>query len=82
MNDMKPGYLTTEFWASAIGALVMILVGFGVIPAPFAARVESGLVDAVEAIVSVIGSVGLIMNYSLGRTRVKLGRSATRKRTS
>jgi hypothetical protein len=54
---MKPGYKTTEFWLSAVAALVGLLIASGVIP--------SGGVG--EKIVGLIASVLATLGYSVAR---------------
>lgn len=62
----KPGYLTTEFWKSAIYAVISILTGLGVIGANVPAEYKS-VIDSV----ALLAGAGCIIGYSLSRGKTK-----------
>jgi len=57
---MKPGYLTTEFWMTAVVAIVGLLVSAGVLPASLQ-----------EQTVAAVGGAVAIVFYIIGRSWVK-----------
>ena len=72
---MQPGYKTTEFWMSAIGAIVSavvpLLIAYGLLTTE-QGELWAGLVLAVAGVVVpvVIGSI--VKNYTESRMAVKM----------
>lgn len=86
MNETKPGVKTTEFWLTAVlalvGPLVTILVGSGVIEAGDAAQVTEtvdgsarAIVEAVTVVITNVVSLASVRKYVQARTDVKNGAS-------
>ncbi len=64
---MKPGWKSTEFWASISTALLGVLVLFG-----FFTQAEAGeFANGVNNIVGGVMSIAPIIGYSLSRGRAK-----------
>lgn len=79
---VKPGVRTTEFWLTAIlalvGPIVTILVGAGVIDASNADAVtdtvttsSTGIVEAVTVVIANVTALLGVRKYIQGRTDVK-----------
>ena len=62
--NTKPGFKTTEFWATILNAMLMVLVAFGVVNQDEAAGWE-------KLIVPVLGAVVPLIVYSFGRVNLK-----------
>ena len=61
MTQEKPGYKTTEFWFSAVAALVGIVLASGIVP-------EGGLAaQIVGAIVSGLAALGYNVSRGLAK---------------
>lgn len=67
-DDVKPGYLTSEFWKSLIYAVLSLLTGLGVI--------SPGLPDKYKTVIdsaAFLAGAICVAAYSLSRGRVKSG---------
>ena len=63
LNDVKPGYKTTEFWLSAIATIVGLVLASGLI-------VEgSSVARIVGGVVAVLAALG----YTASRAKIKSG---------
>lgn len=68
----KPGYRTTEFYATLAALLVAALVAFGVVAQDDAPGLEAALADAIAAIVSLAVAARVVVEYIRNRTALKL----------
>ena len=70
-NNVKPGYMTTEFWLTGLsvvaGAIITILIGYGVLSRD-EGQMWLGLIVAVMPMAVAAYSIG---KYSESRGRVK-----------
>ena len=62
--EIKPGYLTTEFWATVVNAVVMFIVAFGVLD-------QSQADELVALALPLIGAILPIIAYVWGRAKIK-----------
>lgn len=67
----KPGYKTTEFWISAVNALLMIGVGFGVINAEQQDELSGAIGQAIVAGFALVAAIVPVIEYIRSRTAVK-----------
>ncbi len=69
---MKPGYQTTEFWATIVGAALSVLVAFGVASHQDATSLQGAGTDAAVAIVALVVNASKIATYVKARQALKL----------
>ena len=62
--DVKPGFLTSEFWLVVANTIFMALVAFGILGQQEAAEIQA-------LVVPLIGAVLGIVVYVWGRAKVK-----------
>lgn len=67
MTNLKPGFLTTEFWVTAIVSILSVLAGFGVI----GPQDQTQLMEAAKAIVGGVSAVLFILHYIESRKALK-----------
>lgn len=64
--EYKPGYMTTEFWATVVNAIAMFVVAFGAL--------GQEEVDALVALaLPLVGAIIPIVAYIWSRAKVKTG---------
>jgi ribosomal protein S11 len=68
----KPGYRTTEFYATLAALLVAALVAFGIVSQEDAPGLETAITDALAAIISLAVAARVVVEYIRNRTAVKL----------
>lgn len=68
----KPGYRTTEFYATLAALLVAALVAFGLVAKEDAGTITTALADAIAAIVSLAVAARVVVEYIRNRTALKL----------
>lgn len=68
----KPGYRTTEFYATLAALLVAALVAFGLVAKEDAGTITAALTDAITALVSLAVAARVVVEYIRNRTAVKL----------
>jgi hypothetical protein len=68
----KPGYRTTEFYATLAALLVAALVAFGIVTQDDAASLEAAIADGIAAIAAFAVAARVVMEYIRNRTTVKL----------
>lgn len=75
MNEIKPGYKTTEFWITMVQSIAGIAVTVGVFTPDIADTLVKGITSVVGGVVAIIS----VVSYIRGRTEVKLGQIAAGK---
>ena len=73
MNELKPGYKTTEFWLTVAIQILPMLVIFNVLSQPEADTLSQSIQQAVQAIAALITALAPIWRYIESRKAVKLG---------
>lgn len=68
---MKPGYKTTEFWISTANAVIMVLVGLGVVSADQGETLGDSIASAIVAGFALVAAIVPVVEYIRGRTAVK-----------
>lgn len=74
MSDtpIKPGWQTSEFWLSALAAIVGLLLASGLVP-------EGGLgARIVGAIMTALGAMGYSVSRGIAKGGAEIGRSLRR----
>ena len=64
--EIKPGYLTTEFWATVLNAIAMFVVAFG-------AMSQEEVNAIIGLALPLVGAVLPIVAYIWSRAKVKAG---------
>lgn len=64
MNQPKPGYLTTEFWAMIANTVLSVLVVFNILSQPDADQIYALTTPLITAVLGII-------TYTISRTVVK-----------
>lgn len=72
MDPVKPGWQTTEFWATIAAQVVAMLVAFGVINPGSAAGVEAHVTAAVAGVFALVALFSMVKKYIESRTDLKL----------
>lgn len=72
MNEIKPGYLTTEFWLSMVSALIVPIFGIVVLRG-YLPEEEANLWQAVILAFVPLAMALISIGYSLSRGKVKAG---------
>jgi hypothetical protein len=67
----KPGFLTSEFWLSAVHKVLSFAITAGFLTSQAAAQWETALAGAVAVIFVVLASWGVTVTYTNGRTELK-----------
>ena len=67
--ETKPGYKTTEFWLSLVGALTGIAVLLGYLTPEESDTLNSNITSVIGGVLTVISTVG----YALARAKTKTG---------
>ena len=62
--EYKPGYLTTEFWATILNAVAMFIVALGVVS-------QEQVDQVIGLIIALVGAVIPIVVYIWSRAKVK-----------
>lgn len=75
--NVKPGYLTTEFWTHIIGGVIGILAMAGVLTPAQASQ----LVQAVTSLAGALVVIASIISYVASRTQVKKADALARAQT-
>jgi hypothetical protein len=73
VNPIKPGYQTTEFWASMIALVVGALVSFHAIPATDGATMAATLNSIATSAITLGGALYLVYHYIQSRIAAKRG---------
>lgn len=71
MEPVKPGWKTTEFWATITAQVVAMLVAFGVINPGSAAGVEAHVASAVAGVFALVALFSMVKRYIDSRTELK-----------
>lgn len=71
MNELKPGWKTSEAWVTLAMMLIGLLVASGVISPGDRASVEAFAVQGIMAIVALCGSAIAAWQYIHSRTEAK-----------
>lgn len=71
MEDVTPGWRTTEFWTALISQAVAVLVLIGVITGDDAQTLEAALVQIAIAALAIAGAAAVVWQYIKSRTEVK-----------
>lgn len=69
MNDLKPGWKTSEFWLTAVTSVLSILVMAGAIGPDDSSRLVALVKDVIAGVIALIGVIG----YVAGRVKLKGG---------
>jgi tryptophan synthase alpha subunit len=72
--EIKPGYKTTEFWISIANALLMALVGFGVLSQEQSESLGAAVAQAIVAGFALVAAIVPVIEYIRSRTQVKTGK--------
>src|SRR5262249_43827694 len=67
MNDLKPGYQTTEFWSTLVGQVLGMLTVLGIVHASDAGALGQALSAGIIAFTNLI----VVWKYIAGRTDLK-----------
>ncbi len=70
-NELKPGYLTTEFWQALIAQVTAIAVLLGVLAPDEAESLGEALVQIAGAVLVMVAQVAIVWKYLASRTAVK-----------
>ena len=73
MNELKPGYKTTEFWLTVAVQILPMLVIFNVLSQPEADTLSQSIQQAVQAVAALATALAPIWRYIESRKAVKLG---------
>lgn len=76
-KKVKPGYLTTEFWLSLVGPVVLIFVILGVFTSEEGEALVLTISDAIVAGAAFIAGLAPIWAYIKGRSEVKAAANGT-----
>lgn len=76
-DGIKKGFLTSEFLVSAVGAVMVIVVGAGLITADQGAEIENLAFDAIVAGFAFYNAAKLLINYASGRAMLKASKMET-----
>ena len=69
--EPKPGRLTTEFWSTLVSAVMMVLVGIGLVAVNDAANLERAVTNAIAAVMLFLTQAAIVSTYIKGRQRLK-----------
>lgn len=71
MNDLRPGWRSSEFWATLAGLLVSALVMFGVVKPHEHQEVAETVTQCVAAAVALVTAAAPLVTYIKSRTHLK-----------
>lgn len=71
MEEMKPGWKTTEFWIALAGQLLGLLAVLGVVNSEAQAALSDALTKAITAAGVVLANVLVVWKYISARASVK-----------
>lgn len=71
MNDVKPGWKTTEFWITLLGQVLALLVALGVVQTSDAGLLGNALSNSITAIATLLANALIVVNYVRGRAHLK-----------
>lgn len=72
MNEIKPGYKTTELYTTILGVVAMVLVALGVIGQADADTLAGAVLEIATAIGTIYGIVSQVREYTFGRNAQKM----------
>lgn len=72
MNELKPGWKTSELYATIIGVIAMVLVALGVISQADADTLAGAVLEIAAAIGTITGIVYQVREYVYGRNAQKM----------
>lgn len=75
---MKPGYLTTEFWLSAVSTVVTLLVVLGYVPVADAGLLQGVGGQLILAVFAVVTNGVVLVKYVGSRLHLKNQAEANR----
>lgn len=81
MQSQTPGWQTTEFWLTAAGSLIAVLVAIGVIKPADKDALNNALVQAVNTAFGFLAAAAMIWKYTHARGEVKKAQQSTQPAT-
>jgi hypothetical protein len=71
MIEIKPGYLTTEFWSAVLNKVIALAVTLGAISASVGESWSTALAAALAAAAAIAGATATTRTYIQGRNEQK-----------
>lgn len=72
MNEIKPGYKTTELYTTIIGVIALVLVALGIVSQADADTLTGAVLEIVAAVGVIYGIASQVREYVFGRNAQKM----------